>query len=126
MNDASDELLEHGKSPFHRGTLADASHSHFQRSSSCGDEVQLQLRIDGPIVAAAWFQGRGCFLSQAAASVLCERIDSRPLAEVLRLTEQDVLGWIGVPLSPLRRNCGLLAFRTLRRVLSPYVPMEEQ
>lgn len=126
MSDAIDEhLLDHGKSPFHYGSLADASNTHVERSLVCGDEVHLQLRIEGPTVAAAWFLGRGCLVSQAAASILCARIDNRPLADVVRVTEEDVVGWIGVPLSPVRRNCGLLAFRALRRILSDLGPSGE-
>lgn len=119
MSETRDEhLLDHAKSPYHRGSLADASHGHVERSLLCGDEVQLQLRIDGPTVSAAWFQGRGCLVSQAAASILCSQIDGGPLVEAAQATEQDMLDWIGIPLSPSRRVCGLLAFRALQHILS--------
>ena len=121
MEDASDELaehlLDHGKSPFHRGLLAGASHMHLERNPVCGDEVHLQLRIDGPTVSASWFQGRGCLVSQAAASILCEAIDGRPLSVARDLEAEEMLSLIGIPLNPLRQNCGLLAFRALQRVL---------
>lgn len=121
MSGASDELaehlLDHGKSPFHCGSLAVATHAFRERNPVCGDEVQLQLRIDGLSVAAAWYTGRGCLVSQAAGSILCERIDGRPLVEVQALTAEKMLALIGIPLTPLRQNCGLLAFRALQRLL---------
>lgn len=117
-DDPAETLLDHAKSPFHRGILSGANCSHVERNPTCGDEVHLQLRIDGSRVAAAWFQGRGCIVSQAGASMLCEQIDGRSVDEVGGLTDEDVVRWIGIPLNPIRRNCGLLAFRALQQALA--------
>lgn len=114
----ADHFLDQRASPFHRGILPNASHSTVERSRTCGDEVHLQLRLDSSIVTTAWFNGRGCFVSQAAASILCERIDGQPIQAAMELTDQEVLSWIGIPLSPTRRSCALLAFRGLQRILA--------
>ena len=117
-----EQLLEHARFPYHRGWLANASCHHREWNVGCGDEVEIYLSIHKAIVQAAWFTGKGCLVSQAAASMLCCAIDGQPLAEVRALQLSDMLGLIGVPLSPLRQNCGLLAFRALSKLLANYEP----
>jgi nitrogen fixation protein NifU and related proteins len=112
-----DHILDHYESPYHKGPLAAASCSLSDRNPICGDQVTLQLRFEGDKVAECFFDGKGCAISQAAASILCEAIEGKSLAELRQLRAQDMLDLLQVPLTPSRQKCGLLAFKILKTLL---------
>jgi nitrogen fixation NifU-like protein len=116
--DQDSALWDHADSTDFRGTLAGATHESLAVNRLCGDEVRLQLRMgETGRVEAARFMARGCRVSQAAASLLCERIEGLGCEELEALKPQEVLGWNGVALSPIRQGCALTAFEALRRAL---------
>lgn len=85
----------------------------------CGDVVRIALRIDEDgRVAEAAFEGKGCVLSLAAASMLTEQIHGREVSAVEGMTDQDMLDLLGVELGPVRVKCALLPLRVLERALS--------
>jgi nitrogen fixation NifU-like protein len=113
----SDHILDHYECPYHKGKLAGASCSHSDRNPICGDQVTLQLRLDGDKVTECFFDGKGCAISQAAASMLCEAVEGKSLEELRRLQAKDMLSLIKVPLTASRQKCGLLAFKVLKTLL---------
>jgi nitrogen fixation NifU-like protein len=116
--DQDSALWDHAESSNFRGTLVEATHEYLAVNRLCGDEVRLQLRMDGTDrVEAARFMARGCRVSQAAASLVCERIEGLSREELERIQPDDVLGWCGVTLSPVRQTCVLTAYEALRGAL---------
>lgn len=76
-------MVDHVKHPRHRGLLPSATVESCQRNTSCGDEITLQLELDGDrIVDAAW-SGQGCMLSQSSASILAEQVHGLTVAELV-------------------------------------------
>lgn len=119
MHDPDDsDFLAHVESPYHRGRLANPSATQHLRNPACGDWVNLDVRlaIEGRI-EAIYFEGQGCIVSQAAASILCERVEGRTLEELAALTPRDMLGWVDIPLLARRQQCALLAFRALKMIV---------
>jgi nitrogen fixation NifU-like protein len=112
------KVLDHALHPRNRGVLEPADFSYEDAGSVCGDEVRIDLRVKDAHVAAAAFSGRGCAVSQAAASILTELIANKPLHDVEALTEEDLLAAIGVSLGPARLECALLCLTVLRAALS--------
>ena len=112
------KILDHARNPRHRGVLEPADFSHEDTGTVCGDEVRIDIRIEGGRIAAVAFSGRGCAVSQAAASILSELLANMALADVRALTEEDLLAAIGVPLGPSRRECALLSLWVLRAGLA--------
>jgi nitrogen fixation NifU-like protein len=111
-------LWNHTESSDFRGTLVRVTHDALAVNRLCGDEVRLQLRLDtNGRVEAARFTARGCRVGQAAASLLCERIEGLSRVELERIQPGDVLGWCGVTLSPVRQTCVLTAYEALRGAL---------
>lgn len=108
------KILDHARNPRHRGVLEPADFSHEDTGLVCGDEVRIDLRVVGDRVVAVACSGRGCAVSQAAASILSELLANMALADVRALTEEDLLAAIGVPLGPSRRECALLSLWVLR------------
>jgi nitrogen fixation NifU-like protein len=112
-----DHILDHYESPYHKGRLEAASCSHSDRNPICGDQVTLQLRFEGDKVAECYFDGKGCAISQAAASILCEAVEGKSLSELQTLQAKDMLSLLKVPLTASRQKCGLLAFKVLKTLL---------
>jgi nitrogen fixation NifU-like protein len=113
-----DALWDHVDEAAFRGSLAEADVEALAVNPLCGDEVRLQLRLDAAGgVEAARFTGRGCRVSQAAASRLCERIAGLGREALERLEPREVLAWGGVELSPVRRMCALTGYEAMMRAL---------
>jgi nitrogen fixation NifU-like protein len=124
-----DEILEHYRRPHNFGTLQHADASYEGSNPLCGDRITLMLEIgdDGTVTDVA-FTGRGCAISQASASMLTDDIRGKPITEIARLGNQDVLDALGIEISPARLKCALLSVDTLRRALAgmetPTTPAE--
>ncbi len=85
-------ILDHFRNPRNKGTLDPNDYTYEDTNPLCGDEVRIDLRVSAEgIVTAVTQQGRGCAVSQAAASILTEMVDGKPLDEVKALTKDDLL-----------------------------------
>lgn len=67
-------ILDHSKNPQHFGLAVDAEHTgtSYQKNPVCGDEITLRARLDGDRLADVTWEGRGCSISQASASMLAD------------------------------------------------------
>lgn len=119
-----DHILDHFESPYHKGQLPHPTCSHSDRNPICGDQVTLQLVIDDENrIQQAYFDGKGCAISQAAASILCESVEGKSLTELKDFQARDMLDLLKVPLTASRQKCGLLSFKVLKTML---YSLEEQ
>jgi nitrogen fixation NifU-like protein len=111
-------LLDHHRRPRHRGALPDADARVPGGNPGCGDIVTLYLKGEPgeDRVAAVSFEGVGCTLSQAAASILAERVNrDRPsFAEVLSWPPEAMIDLLGRDIAEARPGCALLALGTLK------------
>ena len=115
----SDRLMDHIQTPYHFGTLATATHRGIASNPTCGDSVEVEMRVCGEgLIAEAWFRSRGCLLCCGSTSILMEHIEGKTIEWVLTLTPMDVLAILGVPLAPLRQRCGTLGLYGTRHALS--------
>src|SRR5881397_4326828 len=74
-------ILDHYRRPRNKGTLEGATHSVALNNPLCGDEIDLQLRLEGDVIKDVRFIGRGCSISQAAASMMTQVVKQRRLAD---------------------------------------------
>jgi nitrogen fixation NifU-like protein len=109
-----DYILDHYKNPRNSGELAGATNSYHDTNPLCGDEITMSLLIDDEVVKDVRFQGKGCAISQASASILTEEIKGKTLAEVRAIDRQHILENLGIPISPARIKCALLGLKTLK------------
>ncbi len=111
-------LVDHFKRPRHRGKLPDADARVPGGNPGCGDIITMYLKgQDGEDrVAAVSFEGVGCTLSQAAASILAERINRQQptFAEVLDFAYEEMLDLLGRGIAASRPQCATLALGTLK------------
>jgi nitrogen fixation NifU-like protein len=118
-----ERILDHFEEPFHRGRCLAATHAHEDDNPLCGDFVHVDLAIDEGQVGEAWFDGDGCCISQAAASMLMERIQGRSTDEIKQFTAGDMLALFGAKLTPNRQKCCLLCWRVVQAAL--YAPVKQ-
>jgi nitrogen fixation NifU-like protein len=117
-----EHILDHYEDPFHRGRCARCTHVHEDTNPLCGDVIRMELRIDDRgTMKEIFFNGDGCCISQAAASMLVEKFDGKHIDEVKRFTAQDMLDLFGARLTPNRQKCALLSWRVLQAAI--YSPL---
>jgi nitrogen fixation NifU-like protein len=113
-----DYILDHFESPYHRGHLKHATIAHEDENPLCGDTVRLELLVDeNRRVKEAWFDGHGCAISQAAASILAHEIEGKTLDELEKFQAQQMLDLLRVRLTASRQKCGLLCFKILKTMI---------
>jgi nitrogen fixation NifU-like protein len=129
-----DVVMEHKRAPRHFGTLADATHSARGRNPQCGDEVQVQLRLDGGTLRDIRFSGQGCAICIASASMMTQAVLGRDEAQVRELQQHfravltgeeepegaplgKLVSLAGVRRYPSRIKCALLGWHALMHAL---------
>ncbi len=123
MSNSEDELyqehvLDHYEDPYHRGPCDHPTHEHEANNPLCGDVVRVQLRLgsDGK-VDEAWFEGEGCVISQASASMLTEKIEGMSVEQIKQFSADQMLQLFGPRLTPNRQKCCLLSWRVVQSAL---------
>ena len=128
-------ILEHYRNPRNKAELDEKSVEVHMANPVCGDEIRLQLRIEGDEIAEAKFVGQGCSISQAAVSMMTTKLEGSRLDEASALAERftemmhgdeeaamdktlgDLRALQGVSKFPVRIKCALLGFDALVEAL---------
>ena len=127
-------ILDHNRRPRNFGTLEGASHHAEGYNPLCGDRLSLFLRVDDGVIGDVRFEGSGCAISKASASLMTDSIKGRGVDEAVRLFERfhrmvttppgeevEDLGKLsalaGVREFPVRVKCASLAWHTLKAAL---------
>ncbi len=114
-------ILDHYRNPRNKGRISDADASFHDSNPLCGDEIDIHLKVEDNIVKDIKFEGRGCAISQASASMLTEMVMNKPLTSVKELGKDDILENIGlVNLGPARIKCALLSLKVLKMGMVEY------
>jgi len=130
-------ILDHNRRPRNWGALADATRKAEGYNPLCGDRLTLHVRIDGDRLTGISFQGSGCAISKASASLMTDAVKGRTLVEVLDLfdrvhvmlttsidrpIDETAVGKLavlaGVRGFPTRVKCASLAWHTLKSAIS--------
>lgn len=111
-------ILDHYRNPRNYGKLEQPTVHAEDSNPLCGDQLGIDLLIEGDRISEVRFKGRGCAISQAAASMLSEMIEGKSVEEVVRLGKDDILEALGIDISPARTKCAFLSLRILHRGLA--------
>jgi nitrogen fixation NifU-like protein len=128
-------ILDHGKRPRNRGELPGHTHHALGHNPLCGDRLSLYLLLDGNTIRDARFEGSGCAISMASASLMTESLKGRTVAEASHLgglvvdlvrgeghVDPSSLGklavFAGVAEFPIRVKCASLPWRTLEAAMA--------
>jgi nitrogen fixation NifU-like protein len=103
------QILDHYRNPRNYGELPEATFSHTGENPMCGDEIRMDVALDDDVIEAVAFEGDGCAISQASASMLSEELVGMTLDELDAMDRDDVVDLLGVDISPMRVKCAVLA-----------------
>ena len=129
-------ILEHNKKPRNFGALEDCSHSCHGHNPLCGDMVTIYLIVEGGVVQDVKFDGKGCAISMASASIMTGLVVGKPEADIRSLFEsfhsfvtdddredlgdgfEELTALGGVRDYPMRVKCATLAWHTLTSAIT--------
>jgi nitrogen fixation protein NifU and related proteins len=110
-----EEILSHYKRPHNWGTMENPDLEYEDSNPLCGDELKVMLRVgDDGIVEDVRFEGHGCAISQAAASMASDEVKGMKVDDLLRLERSFVLDLLGIEISATRMKCALLSLKVLK------------
>jgi nitrogen fixation NifU-like protein len=114
-----ENILQHYKNPRNwsppNPQLPDADLEAEDLNPLCGDELKVQLKVDGDgRIADVRFSGHGCAISQASASMTSDEIVGMPVEQLLELDRAFVLDLLGIDISATRMKCALLSLKVLK------------
>ncbi len=113
-----ENILDHYRNPRNRGHLEHPSATAEGVNPLCGDELSVELLVEDGVITDVRYNGQGCAISQAAASMLSDAVKGKPISEVSSVGKEDVLDELGIPLSPIRLKCALLSVGVLKVALN--------
>ena len=137
LGDLYTEVIgEHSRSPENKGELAAATVRERGHNPSCGDEITLELQIEGGIIKDAAFTGVGCAISQASTDIMIDLMRGKTVEEAQRLAQlftsmikrevtddaaleelDEAIALKNISNMPARVKCAVLAWHTLEDVL---------
>lgn len=133
-------ILDHYRRPRNKGALEDATHTLTLNNPLCGDVIDLMLRLEGDRIAEIHFEGKGCSISQASASMMGGVLKGKSVQEALAVMDTftrmlkgdadaagdtalgDLRALAGVARFPVRVKCALLAWNCLDELVGPEAP----
>lgn len=126
-------ILDHNRAPRNFRKLPEATNHAEGRNPLCGDQFDVWLRLEGDVIADAAFQGQGCAISKASASMMTQAVKGKTVAEARALFEkfhEVVTGSVGakalpskldvfrgVSAFPIRVKCATLSWHAMRAAL---------
>ena len=130
-------IMEHNRSRHNKKELDDPDLIERGHNPSCGDDITLELKLDGNKIADASFTGQGCAISQASTSIMIDLIKGLEIEDALDLVEtfigmikkeitdeneleklEDAIAFQNISNMPARVKCAVLAWHTLKEALN--------
>ncbi len=123
----AEQLLEHYEAPRHCGPLPDASVVARAENPGCGDAITIYLKVGpGSVATQVQFEGEGCAISLASASLLMEMVQGKTLAQIQAINYNDLIDKLGKEVVLTRVNCATLGLKTLKEAIRQYYVQQIQ
>jgi len=110
-------ILDYYRHPPNKGKIENADAKFKDWNPLCGDEIEVYLKFNSKNIKEVKFEGAGCAISQAAVSMLAEYIQGKPITEIEKMTNDEVLGLLGIQVTPVRTKCALLGFNAIKKAI---------
>lgn len=115
MDDLYRELiLDHYQHPHNHGEIQNADITYEDSNPLCGDKIRIDIKLKDNVVQDVKFNGKGCAVSQASASMLTDELIGKSLDDIKKLDKQFILDLLGIPLGPTRIKCALLPLKVIK------------
>jgi nitrogen fixation NifU-like protein len=137
LNDVYNELImEHSMNSYNKKKLENADYSEIGHNPNCGDEITLELKLNGNVIEDMAFSGHGCAISQASTSIMIDTLKGKTVDEAKEIIQtfinmikreetdeeklqklEDAIAFRNVSNMPARVKCALLAWHTMEDIL---------
>jgi NifU-like protein involved in Fe-S cluster formation len=111
----SETYIDHNLDPKNVGSIENAD-GHAEVNGTCGDMMEMWLKVDGDIIVDAGFTTTGCGAMVASGSLVTEIVKGKTLSEAQQIEQQDILDTFG-GLPEENQNCALIAADTLKAAI---------
>lgn len=138
LEDIYNELImEHSMNSYNKKKLANADYAEMGHNPNCGDEITLELKLDGNTIEDMAFSGHGCAISQASTSIMIDTLKGKTVEEAKEIIKtfiemikretkteeelkklEDAIAFRNVSNMPARVKCALLAWHTMEDILN--------
>lgn len=140
MNDLdevySDLIMEHSMNSYNKKELENADYCQMGHNPNCGDEIKLELKLNGNIIEDMAFTGHGCAISQASTSIMIDTLRGKTIDEAKDIIStfiamikreikdekeleklEDAIAFKNISNMPARVKCALLAWHTIEKMI---------
>ena len=133
----NDLIMEHSMNSYNKKKLENADYSGIGHNPNCGDEITLELKLNGDKIEDMAFSGHGCAISQASTSIMIDTLRGKTIEEAKEIIKtfiemikreitdeeqlkklEDAIAFKNVSNMPARVKCALLAWHTLEDMLN--------
>lgn len=138
LTDVYNELImEHSMNSYNKKELKDADYCEVGHNPNCGDEITLELKLNGDIIEDMAFSGHGCAISQASTSIMIDTLKGKTIEAAKEIVKtfiemikrettdekeleklEDAIAFRNVANMPARVKCALLAWHTIEDMLN--------
>ena len=138
LTDVYNELImEHSMNSYNKKELKNADYCEVGHNPNCGDEITLELKLNGDIIEDMAFSGHGCAISQASTSIMIDTLKGKTIEEAKEIVKtfiemikrettdekeleklEDAIAFRNVANMPARVKCALLAWHTIEDILN--------
>ena len=137
LNDIYNELImEHSMNSYNKKKLNDADYCEIGHNPNCGDEITLELKLNGNKIEDMAFSGHGCAISQASTSIMIDTLKGKTIEQAKEIVQifinmikretknedelrklEDAIAFKNISNMPARVKCALLAWHTIEELL---------
>ena len=133
----SELIMEHSMNSYNKKKLNNADFCKIGHNPNCGDEITLELKLDGNKIQDMAFSGHGCAISQASTSIMIDTLKGKTIEEAKEIIKtfiemikretkseeeleklEDAIAFRNVANMPARVKCALLAWHTIEDILN--------
>ena len=132
----NDIIMEHSMNSYNKKELEGATCCKMGHNPNCGDEIKLEVKINGDIIEDLAFTGHGCAISQASTSIMIDTLRGKKIEEAKEIVKtfiemikrepkdenelkklEDAIAFKNISNMPARVKCALLAWHTIEKCL---------
>ncbi len=110
-------ILDHFKNPLNKGKLLNPDVVVEDSNPLCGDHLEFFLKTGDGAIKDISFEGKGCALCIASASILSEDVKGKKIVDIKNMSREDVYSLLGIDISPARNKCVMLSLFTIKKGL---------
>ena len=126
MNLYAQNILDRYKNPINKDKNINTQISHAETNRSCGDSIDIKVKIEDEKLVGYSFSGNGCAISMASADMIFDITKNMKIDQILELKKEDIYEMLGIEISVRRSKCALLSLLSLQNAVLEYLGKENR